>query len=397
MGTFAAGDAGYIAKLNALQDAALVFSIKTANFSASNGNLYYINANSVAAQLFASPTAGNRIVFRAPTAGVTGFTLDRNGKNINGAAANYTPAKANFWLEAVYIDASVGWQVRELVPFVDTNPTVCDLRLTLTSGTPVTTADVTAATSVYACPLGGNRIATYDSTVGWSMRSTSEVSVAVPATTNTPFDIFAYWTGSAIALETVNWTNDTTRATALTTQDGVLVKSGDATRRYLGTGRTTGVSGQTEDSLTKRFLWNCYGRRRRPMRRIETTATWTYTTATWRQANASTANQLEFVIGWAEDSVYAQVQVMASNGSTPSCAVGLGLDSTSALATGCVNSLGLAGGAPNLTAWLDTVPAVGRHYIAWIEISNTGGTTTWYGTNGTAANWQAGMTGNLFG
>src|SRR6185436_9706895 len=38
---------------------------------------------------------------------------------------------------------------------------VCDGRLTLTSGTPVTTGDVTAATTLYFTPNGGNQIALY--------------------------------------------------------------------------------------------------------------------------------------------------------------------------------------------------------------------------------------------
>src|SRR6185369_11168812 len=85
-------------------------------------------------------------------------------------------------------------------------------------------------------------------------------SVAVPSTASTPFDVFGVLSSGTLALETVDWTNDTTRATALTTQDGVLVKSGDTTRRYLGTGRTTASTGQTEDSDLNRYLWNFYNR-----------------------------------------------------------------------------------------------------------------------------------------
>lgn len=115
MGSFAAGDTDYIPKLNALQDAALIFSIKSANFSASNGNGYYVSAASVTAQMPSSPVAGNRIVFRSPLGGVASFTIDRNGQPINSAASNYSPAGTNFWLECLYVDATVGWQVRELV------------------------------------------------------------------------------------------------------------------------------------------------------------------------------------------------------------------------------------------------------------------------------------------
>ena len=65
------------------------------------------------------------------------------------------------------------------------------------------------------------------------------------------------------------WTNDTTRATAIDLQDGIPVKHGDSTRRYLGTYYTT-ATGQTEDSVAKRMVWNQNNRTRRQMRRADT-------------------------------------------------------------------------------------------------------------------------------
>jgi hypothetical protein len=56
------------------------------------------------------------------------------------------------------------------------------------------------------------------------------------------------------------------RGTALALQDGIYVKSGSTTKRYLGSlrmAKTTGISGQGEDSLTKRFLVSYYNRVRR--------------------------------------------------------------------------------------------------------------------------------------
>jgi hypothetical protein len=99
-------------------------------------------------------------------------------------------------------------------------------------------------------------------------------------------------------LELLAWTNDTTRATAIVlTTTGAYTKSGDLTRRYLGSFRTTAVAGQTEDSLTKRYLWNYYNRLRRQLKRFETASTWTYSIATIRQANGNTSNQVDMVIG----------------------------------------------------------------------------------------------------
>ena len=54
-------------------------------------------------------------------------------------------------------------------------------RLTLTSGTPVTTADVTAATTLYLTPFNGNRISLYDGST-WNRRVLNEISIKLSDT-----------------------------------------------------------------------------------------------------------------------------------------------------------------------------------------------------------------------
>jgi hypothetical protein len=179
------------------------------------------------------------------------------------------------------------------------------------------------------------------------------------------------------------WTNTTTRATDLARQNGVRIKSGDATRRYIGTFYTTSTT-TTEDSATKRYLYNYYNRRRRHFLRQETTATWTYTTATIRQANANAANQVECVIGVQESAIYLKATGMAAN-STGGVAVqvSIGEDVTSSVTAGQLFYAVQTGGAANETfplfAELIKLPAVGRHYYALEEYSGATGTTTWYG------------------
>lgn len=134
-----------------------------------------------------------------------------------------------------------------------------DFRLTLTSGTPVTISDVTGATTIYCTPYTGNRIALYVSSA-WVLRTTSEFSLALGTlTSGKPYDVYCYDNSGTPTLEFLVWTNDTTRATALAYQDGVLVKSGDSTRRYIGTFYTTATT-TTEDSTSKRYLVNYYHR-----------------------------------------------------------------------------------------------------------------------------------------
>ena len=100
------------------------------------------------------------------------------------------------------------------------------------------------------------------------------------------------------------WASDTTRTDAIALQDGIPVKSGTATLRWVGTIRTTGTT-TTEDSgggVTtqvggKRFVWNAYNQVPRALAVIDTTDNWTYTTATVRQANGATGNKVEYVAG----------------------------------------------------------------------------------------------------
>lgn len=270
-----------------------------------------------------------------------------------------------------------------------TRDLVNDCRLSLSSTLPVSVSDVTAATSVYLHPYVGNRIALWNSNASaWEdLFIDSAQSVAVPSTTNTPFDIFAYSSGGKVLLETTNWTNDTTRATGLTTQNGVLVKSGDVTRRYLGTGRTTGVSGQCEDSATKRFLWNYYHQRPRRMAKVESTANWAYSTNSYRPLNNSTANRVEFVLGFPEVAVHAEVRATNSNDTNGTSAryVGIGVDSTTAstfdVATRAQNGSGSNGDYLTSTAALTTYPVVGYHFLQALEFGAASGTTTWIGAS----------------
>jgi hypothetical protein len=270
-------------------------------------------------------------------------------------------------------------------------------RLTLTTAVPVTTSDVTAATTLYYALYSGNVVTLYSGSA-WVESVIGELSIAVPATTNQMYDVFIDYNGGAPALSLTAWSNDTTRATALAYQNGRLVLNGTATKLYVGSFRTTGVSGQTEDSFAKRYVWNYYNRVVRPMRVLEATNTWTYTTASYQQANANAANQLDFVVGVAEDGIEATVQGIVSNDNQNVFAqVSIGLDSATVPATGVLMDRSRTTGAGTAMypkASLRTIPAVGRHYLAWLEYSDAGvGTTTWYGDNNTPTLLQSGIHG----
>ena len=187
-----------------------------------------------------------------------------------------------------------------------TMSSTCEGRLTLESGVAVSTTDQTAKTTVYFTPHIGTNISLYDSG-DWDIFTFSELSLSISGyTADTNYDIFVYDNSGTLTLESTAWTDDTTRATALTTQDGVYVKSGATTRRYLGTIRTTSSTGQCEDSVTRRFVWSYYNQVKK-LSHASDSGDHTYTTLTWRAWNNSTTARFFFVVGLTHGMLIAQM------------------------------------------------------------------------------------------
>ena len=355
-----------------------------------------------------SNLSGNTVVLEEQAATITGaYTFDRDPSapfavTANSAVVTNLDADkldgqhGTYYTSADNLSSGTIPQARLGAP---QDIGLCEGRLTLTTATPITTSDVTAAGTIYFTPYKGNRIALYDGSSAWTVYAFTELSLALTATSGKPYDVFIYDNSGVPTLETLVWTNDTTRATALTTQNGILVLTGSTTRRYVGTFYASGTN-QTEDSYAKRYVWNYYNRVRRPMRVLEATNTWTYTTATYRQANGSTANQLDMVIGVNEVPLAAQVTAIAENSSgNVQFRAAIGLDSTSAVATGSVTGTArptTAGHRATATASLRTFPGVGRHFAAWLEHSAATGTTTWIGDDGGTTD-QTGIHGEIEG
>lgn len=265
-------------------------------------------------------------------------------------------------------------------------------RLSFSNGVAVPSTDVTAATTVYWVPYQGNEIGLYSGTE-WVSFSLVQLSIAVPSTTATMYDVFMDYNAGTPALSLTAWTNDTTRATALTTQDGIYVLTGSTGKRYVGSFRTGSVSGQTEDSLTNRLLWNNQWRLPRALKRIDGTDSWNYTTATYRLANAPAANQVNVVIGLAETPVDLTLQANGTNGGTINIWSAIGYDSTTVPMNAPSQSVATNNIPSQLTTRVVHYPAVGYHYYAWLERSTASGTTVWYGDNGDATLIQSGLFG----
>lgn len=288
-------------------------------------------------------------------------------------------------------------------------------RLTLTTAVPVTTADVTAATTIYYTPYRHNQVPIYDGTT-WALGEVTELSQTTADATKSPagvavssiYDLYVWSDSGTMTLSRgPAWTSDTARGTgAGTTElvrvDGrylnkVSIANGPAASRgtYVGTVRTD-ASSQINDSLLKRHVWNMYGRTRKVMVAKDTTDTWDYNSATIHQANASTANQLDFVLGLNEDAVSAFVCAEAQPAAgSATVTVAIGLDSTTAYATNCFPGTASISGAAMLFARWEGFAGLGRHYLAWLEQGNGSGTQHWYGDNGDARK-QTGISGSGF-
>lgn len=343
---------------------------------------------------YQSPTAGGVVNgtiyrYRAESADLSQWEIGYGAYNTGTGVLARTTVLFNSSGTTSKINFSAAPQV-SIVALAEDLPRVqSDIpngRLTLTSGTPITTTDVTAATSFYYTPYNGNVIALYDGS-NWQPITFTEVTVSISGfTANSNYDVWGRISAGALAVDTTIWTNDTTRATAITTQDGIDVKSGDATRRLLGTIRITGTTGQTEDSNTKRYVSNRYNDVPRTMKVNDATATWVYSTATWRQANGSTANQIDYVCCVARP-VQAMVQAtsyLSVVSSASNAVAGIGVDSVPAASNAIAyypaalsSGLGFPTGA-----YYQGVPGVGRHYLTWLEYASpgAGSTVSWQGT-----------------
>ena len=334
---------------------------------------------------------------------------------------------------------------------------VCDGRLTLTSNTPITVSDVTGTLLYFKRFRGSyiglfdgsawavypfdeisikltdtqNGTTTNASAIVTGLTDTSQLIVGmqvsgtgIPANTtiasinsatqvtlnnnatasgtvaltfkvapNTNLDIFVFANAGTPKLEMVAWTNNTTRAVALTTQDGILVKNAATTRRYLGTVRTNATAGQSEDSMLRRFVWNYHQRFERLFEVIDSANSWSYTTAAWRSLNNSTLNRVEFVMGVKEDPIYLDHHGFSSSTAGGSACFGVCLDNTNA------NDALIKGASPGSTSGAMAVStyrklvAEGYHFLQLTEYGGAG--VTFFGDGNLPTAFQLGGVGHI--
>ena len=159
--------------------------------------------------------------------------------------------------------------------------------------------------------------------------------------------------------------------------------------RYLGTifinpngGQTDLKFGQTAisgGSNPRCYIWNANNQIPGAFAIFDSTTQWTYTTATFRQRNGSTGNQLNFVQGLPGQALIGVDSAMSGNTTAGTTrANGLGLDSTTIIS----QTQGVSTTTTNQTCigQCSIQSSIGYHYLAEIEYSAAAGTSTWYGS-----------------
>ncbi len=278
-------------------------------------------------------------------------------------------------------------------------------RLTLTSNTPVMTTDTTGATSVYYTPYQGNIVPIYD---GANMQSYSFGQLTMSLNTSNQtngniYDLFVFLNSSVVTIGAgPAWSSSTSRGTgAGTTEleqiDGLWVNKNSITLKnssasyssipvgeatYLGSvymtanGQTgmqfqpSPASGGSDNALG---LYNAYNRVTVASRSVDSTADWSYNSTTWRAANGSSSNRINWLDGLQQSFVRADYQVQANAGSGNVAFASIGLDSTTTPQTtvyGVNESV-----VTNIRSAADIPPQLGLHYVQALESTEVGSVT----------------------
>lgn len=254
-------------------------------------------------------------------------------------------------------------------------------RLTTESGEPVSTSDRTSQSTIYYTPFIHDQIVLWDGS-DWRPYTFTETNLALSGlTSGKPYDVFGYVSSGVLAIELLVWTDDTTRATAVTLQDGRYCKSGDKTRLLLGTIYTTGTT-TTADAAATRYVGNVYNQQARRLFSCpaysdgNTVTSYSHTATSWAEANGGTGSRVSYVLPLPAMATIG-IQAVGDPGGVTSIGAGVGEDSTS---TASVELLGVTSTRISASTVTRYQKAAGKHYGALL-LRVSGGTATIYADN----------------
>lgn len=284
-------------------------------------------------------------------------------------------------------------------------------RLTLTTATPVLTANVLAAATIYYTPHCGSLIPLYNSATGrfhpqvfaeiTNDTTASSTGKAGPAavTTNSNYDLFVWNDAGTIRLTRgPAWTSDTARGTgAGTTQisrvvgiysNTVAITNGPGAGlgTYVGTIRTNGTStvdmnmnpaAAAGGSNALLGVYNAYNRVKTVGRSRDTTDSWVFGTAYWTAVNNSNSNRVTWIDGLGESAPEASMCVEV-NSSPGTVWAGISFNAVGAPSYAPSRS-GSTSTAENLSSSDASVPSLGVGYAQMMHRGDGVNAVTWYG------------------
>ncbi len=278
---------------------------------------------------------------------------------------------------------------------VATNAYVCQGRLTTESGVPVSTSDRTAQATLYYTPMNGNGLALYDTgSSTWVNYNFTEISTSLGTLNNdTNYDVFAITFGSGPLLYIASgWSTDFNRTEDVSLFQGVYTMTGDHGARYLGTFHTTSTT-TTEDSVSKRYIYNYYNRVPRHMVVTETANSWSYTAPPfYRQANVNTANKVDQVIGFPEQLIRSFSVSLTSTAAASATGLeggGVGLRADFAIDSQLRGAMGRNTMTQQNVSQYDKYHRSGYSWLSWNDRADDN--FTYYGDNGGDDRTQTGM------
>lgn len=249
-----------------------------------------------------------------------------------------------------------------------------------------------SGTNLLYAPDKSNRVWCYESSV-WTDKTIADAGITVACTgltVSTDYYLYVYDSdanGTADALDL--------STTVPTTQNGISVKTGATSRTLIARCRTdsAGAILTAAQDASQQLVNNVYNKRHIFLFKGDSTSSWTYTTNTFRSANNSTANRVQFVSDGVSH-VSCSVFTVAGNASAVFFTVGIDLDGTTTNdAQMFIPGVGNSSGLDGTQAFYSGAPSAGFHYLQWIEKSTATGTCTWYGTNSAGAlAFQTGIT-----
>ena len=270
-------------------------------------------------------------------------------------------------------------------------------RLTSVSGTPVLAGTPSASSNMYYTPYNGAVIWLYNGTI-WQPKMFSELTNVASDTTKNPsavtasnnYDFFVWDDSGTLRLSRGPvWTNLTTRSsgTALVRVNGIwmnnaAITNGPAAQRgvYVGSARSNGAAQWVFQYATPidvgafLWIWNTFNRVR-VSTQMSVSTTWAYGPAPlgWRIAIGTSAYLNYFMTGLAEDSVdsfyFARIY---SNPGNEAMAIGLGFDSATSPSAAGYAWMSTAGEQVTAQTQFNFPPQLGVHYIAALELSESG-------------------------